>query len=69
MKYMNTAMLPSNTSLRDDIEIEEVVTRPIGLVVKRPPALLQKSVSTPPTRAEEPKEISAGDFPLLRGFV
>lgn len=68
-RYMNNAMLPSNTSTRDDVELEQKVTRPIGLVVKRPPRLLESSPTSPSSRAEEPKEVSASDFPLLRGFA
>lgn len=68
-RYMNNAMLPSNTSSADAVEHVEKVTRPIGLIVKRPPRLLETLPTSPPTRAEEPKEISASDFPLLRGFA
>ena len=69
LKYMNQAMLPGNTSTRDDIKIEKKVTAPIGLVIKRPPKLLEFAATSPSGQAEEPKEVSAKDFPLLRGFV
>jgi hypothetical protein len=67
--YMNKAVLPGNSSTRDDVEFNEKVTRPIGLVLKRPPRLLEFTPSTPPARSEEPKEMSASDFPKLRGFA
>lgn len=68
-KYMNNAMLPGNTTTRDDVVLEEKVSRPVALVLKRPPRLLENLPTSPPSRAEEPKEISAKDFPLLRGFA
>lgn len=65
----NRQMLPANVSSADAIYTEEKIKKPIPLVVKRPPKLLETVPTSPSGRTEEPKVVSAEDFPKLRGFV
>ena len=65
----NKSMLPANVTENDDVVYDDKVNRPIALVIKNPPQLLETTPTSPSGSAEDVKEISANEFPRLRGFT
>jgi len=66
---LNKQMLPGNVDNKDFVNVEQVNGVPVAMVIKKPPKILDNFPTSPPPRTEDKKEVSAADFPILRGFA
>ena len=65
----NSQMLPAQTSGRDYIPVNYIVTAPAASVPVRIPNREATSVSGSPSSAKDVKELDFSHFPKSEGFV